>query len=74
VWHGTNFRYIRIKARTFQHEELKYLILDPHEGRDFNEVKSKFESKFGKVSSREISDMERELISEGMGVEIIQKL
>jgi hypothetical protein len=48
--------------------------LDPHEGRDFNEVKSKFESKFGKVSSREISDMERELISEGMGVEIIQKL
>lgn len=55
-------------------EELKRLISDLHEGRDFDEVKKEFESKFGKVSAREISDMERELISEGMEIEAIHKL
>ncbi len=55
-------------------EKLKKLILDLHDGRDFEEVRDEFQRDFGKVSAREISDMERELISEGMEVEAIHKL
>lgn len=55
-------------------ENLKKLILDLHDGHDFDEVKEKFQEQFGSVSAKEISDMEQALIKDGMPVEKIQNL
>lgn len=53
---------------------LKKLILELHEGANFEDIKQQFESQFSDVSAKEISDMEQSLIREGMPVENIQKL
>jgi len=53
---------------------LKKLIMELHEGVDFNDVKKRFEEQFNDVSAKEISEMEQALIREGMPVANIQKL
>lgn len=55
-------------------DELKRLILELHEGVDFEIVKDQFKEKFSNVSAREISEMEQALIQDGLPVESIQKL
>ncbi len=55
-------------------EALKKLILRLHEGEAFDSVREDFERNFGSVSTEEISQMEQQLIEEGMAVEEIQKL
>ena len=55
-------------------EALKALILRLHEGEAFESVRDDFEKTFGEVSTAEISQMEQQLINEGMDVEEIQKL
>ncbi len=53
---------------------LKKLILELHEGADFDDIKQRFEEKFSNVSAKEISELEQALIEDGMPVENIQKL
>ena len=53
---------------------LKKLILELHEGADFDDIKRRFEEKFSNVSAKEISELEQALIRDGMPVENIQKL
>lgn len=53
---------------------LKELILDLHQGANEEDVKESFKKEFGHVSTVEISQIEQQLIEEGMGVEEIQKL
>ncbi len=55
-------------------QKLKKLIKGLHEGRDFDDVKQDFERDFGKVSTTEISQIEQELVKEGVTIEEIQKL
>jgi len=55
-------------------EILKDLIMQLHEGHDFDEVKNKFQTQFEGVAAKEISDIEQALIKEGMPIENIQKL
>jgi len=63
-----------INNREKRQQLLKKLILELHNGVDFDDVKQRFESQFSDVSAREISEMEQALISDGMPVENIQKL
>jgi DUF438 domain-containing protein len=63
-----------INNREKRRQILKKLILELHEGADFDEIKNRFESQFSSVSAKEISDMEQDLIRDGMPVESIQKL
>ncbi|ERJ12876.1 DUF438 domain-containing protein [Haloplasma contractile] len=60
--------------RKFRQEKLKELILRLHDNEDFNTVKKEFEEVFGKISATEISELEQELIREGMKVEEVQRL
>jgi hypothetical protein len=53
---------------------LRSMILKLHDGVDPAEVKKEFKEKFSGVSSYEISQMEQNLIGEGMAVEEIQRL
>lgn len=55
-------------------ERLKELILDLHNGVDEEIVKESFKKEFGHVSTVEISQIEQQLMEEGMEVEEIQKL
>ena len=63
-----------INNREKRQQLLKKLILELHNGVDFDDVKQRFESQFSDVSAREISEMEQALIKDGMPVENIQKL
>jgi hypothetical protein len=53
---------------------LKSLILKLHDGVDPEEVKKEFRANFTGVSSYEISQMEQQLMVEGMSVEEVQRL
>lgn len=55
-------------------ETLKELILGLHQGKDPEEVKEEFSRVFGGISPTEISDLEQELIEEGMPVSEVQRL
>ena len=63
-----------INNKEKRQQMLKKLILELHNGVDFDDVKQRFESQFSDVSAREISEMEQALIMDGMPVENIQKL
>ncbi len=63
-----------INNRGHRKEELKKMILELHNGKSLEEVKPKFEKLFGGIAAREISDIEQELIMEGMPVEEVQRL
>src|SRR5690554_2446386 len=63
-----------INNREHRQKILKELIMQLHEGKSVEEVKPIFEKHFKYVSSAEISEMEQNLIMEGMPVEEIQRL
>jgi DUF438 domain-containing protein len=63
-----------INNREHRQKLLKELILELHEGKDFDEVKQKFEENFKDVSATEITEMETQLVKDGLPVEEIQKL
>lgn len=55
-------------------EKLKELILRLHDNEDPEVIKQEFSENFGAVSAKEISEMEKSLINEGMEVDSIMKL
>lgn len=55
-------------------EDLKNLILKLHDGAEFEVVKKEFQEKFGTVSTVEITQMEQQLMAEGMPVSEIKRL
>lgn len=63
-----------INNRKHRQEILKDLIMQLHDGKSLEEVKPIFEKHFKHVSASEISEMEQNLIMEGMPVEEIQRL
>lgn len=54
--------------------ELGNIILKLHKGEDPEVVKEEFREKFGTVTSREIIEMEQQLVNSGMPVEEIMRL
>lgn len=55
-------------------DKLKELILRLHDGEDQETIKDEFKEHFEAVSAKEISEMEKSLINEGIEVESIMKL
>jgi DUF438 domain-containing protein len=63
-----------INNREYRRETLKKLILRLHEGESVEQVKEDFQKLIEGVTATEISEMENELIAEGMPVEEVQRL
>lgn len=63
-----------INNREHRQAILKDLIMQLHDGKSLEEVRPIFEKHFKYVSASEISEMEQNLIMEGMPVEEIQRL
>jgi len=63
-----------LNNREYRQKALKELIRKLHEGKPFEEVKAEFERLFSGVAASEISEMEQNLIMEGLPVEEIQRL
>ncbi len=63
-----------INNREYRKKVLKQLILELHEGKSAEEVKSRFAELIKGVSASEISEMEAAIIAEGMPVEEVQRL
>lgn len=63
-----------INNREYRQKILKELIMELHQGKSVEEVKTRFEKLIEGVSATEISEMEQALIAEGMAVEEIQNL
>lgn len=63
-----------INNREFRQKALKELIMELHNGKNPDEVKERFEELFGGVAASEISEMEQNLIMEGMPVQEVQRL
>ena len=55
-------------------EKLKDLIRSLHDGVPFEEAREQFQKEFGAVSTQEISQIEKELIKEGLPVAEVQRL
>ncbi len=58
----------------YRQDQLKEIILDLHRGKDFDEVKARFERLFGDVDSTEIAHLEQRLIQEGLPEEQVKRL
>ncbi|MDD3840638.1 MAG: DUF438 domain-containing protein [Clostridia bacterium] len=63
-----------INNREYRQKVLKELIMELHEGKSMEQVKARFEKLIEGVSAAEISEMEQNLIMEGMPVEEVQRL
>src|SRR5690554_1990516 len=63
-----------INNRQHRKKVLKEMIMELHDGKPLEEVKPKFEKMFGGISAKEISDLEQEIIMEGMPVQEVQRL
>ncbi len=63
-----------INNREYRQKALKEIILELHDGKTVEEVKSRFEELIKGVSAAEIAEMEQALIKEGMPVSEIQNL
>lgn len=63
-----------INNREYRQKVLKELIMELHNGKSVEEVRSRFEKLIEGISASEISEMEQSLIREGMPVEEIQNL
>lgn len=63
-----------INNREYRQKILKELIMELHNGKSPEEVKERFEKLIEGVSTSEISEMEQNLIMEGMPIEDVQKL
>ncbi len=55
-------------------DKLKELILRLHDDEDPEQIKQEFNEHFGSVSAKEISEIEKALMNEGLEVEAIMKL
>lgn len=58
----------------FRREELKKLIKRLHDGASVEDVKDEFQKNFGEISTTEISQIEQELVKEGLPIEEVQRL
>lgn len=63
-----------INNKEYRQQALKEIIMELHNGKSVDAVKSKFEELIKGVSAKEIAEMEQSLISEGLPVSEIQKL
>jgi len=63
-----------INNDSVRREKLKTLIKELHAGATVEDVQEKFRVEFGSVSTTEISQMEQELVAEGLPIEEVQKL
>lgn len=63
-----------INNRAKRRDELKEIIRKLHDGSNSEQVQAEFAAKFGSVSAAEISELEQDLIKEGMEVQEIQRL
>lgn len=63
-----------INNREYRQKALKEIILELHNGKSVEDVKSRFEELIRGVSATEIAEMEQALIREGMAVSEIQNL
>ena len=63
-----------INNESVRREKLKVLIKELHAGASVEDVKGRFETEFGGVTTTEISQMEQELVAEGLPIEEVQKL
>lgn len=63
-----------INNREYRQKMLKEVIKELHEGKTVDEVKAKFAEVIEGVSAKEISDMEVQLVKEGLPIEEIQNL
>ncbi|NLA84188.1 MAG: DUF438 domain-containing protein [Clostridiales bacterium] len=63
-----------INNREYWHKVLKEIIRELHEGKTVDEVKERFDELIQGVSASEISQMEQNLIAEGLPVEEVQRL
>ncbi len=63
-----------INNREYRQKVLKELIMELHNGASLEDVRERFASLIEGVTASEISDMEQNLIMEGMPVEEVQRL
>lgn len=63
-----------INNREYRQKVLKELIMELHDGKSVEDVKARFEKLIEGISASEISEMEQNLIMEGMPVEEVQRL
>lgn len=63
-----------IKNREYRHKALKEIILELHQGKTVQEVKSKFNEVAKGLDPAELSLVEQSLINEGLPVEEVQRL
>lgn len=63
-----------INNSEYRQKKLKELISSLHEGKTAEEVKEEFRKEFGNVSTTEISQIEQELVKEGLPIEEVQRL
>lgn len=63
-----------INNREYRQKKLKELIMELHEGKSVEQVKERFAKLIEGVTTSEISEMEQNLIMEGMPVEEVQRL
>jgi len=63
-----------INNDSIRREKLKTLIKELHAGATVEDVKERFRVEFGEVSTTEISQMEQELVAEGLPIAEVQKL
>lgn len=63
-----------INNREYRQKILKELIMELHNGKSPEEVKERFQKLIEGVSTTEISEMEQNLIMEGMPIEDVQRL
>ncbi len=63
-----------INNDSIRREKLKALIKELHAGATVDDVKERFQKEFGGVTTTEISQMEQELVAEGLPIAEVQKL
>ncbi len=63
-----------INNDSLRREKLKALIKELHAGATVEDVKDRFKTEFGGITTTEISQMEQELVAEGLPIEEVQKL
>lgn len=63
-----------INNREYRQKVLKQLIMELHDGKSVDQVKERFAKLIEGVTTSEISEMEQNLIMEGMPVEEVQRL
>jgi DUF438 domain-containing protein len=63
-----------INNSEYRKKKLKELIKSLHNGKTVDDVKDEFQKDFGSVSTIEISQIEQELVKEGLAIEEVQRL